>query len=204
MELGCDREDHDSPRHWMHRCWTQDHLIGLPFNHNIHCYSRLNMWMLDISCDLCAVNMLLHSKVRLLFIFDSRLRQTSIMEAHACLRFEPLCSSLNFNSFTLTDLQLTLNSEDWSHQPAHTPAPLQHIHPRKPQNILRWPPRTCNPFTAQTRVKQLPLPPSLFFLSYPHTHILHTVTGVRTHIWPGGKLSPNIPTEANLHPFRGR
>lgn len=188
----------------MHHCWIQDYLTGLPFNQNIHCYSKSNMWMLDISCDLCAVNMLLHSKVKLLFIFESRLRQISMMEAHACLLFEPLCSSLNFSSWTLTDLQLTLISEDWCHQPAHTPAPLQNIHPRKPQNILHWPPRMCNPITAQTRVKQLPLPPSLFFLSYPHTHTFHTLTGVRTHIWPGGKLSPNIPTEANLHPFRGR
>lgn len=55
--------------------------------------------------------------------------------------------------------------------------------------------KTLNPFTQGAHVRQAH--PSVLPLKYPPFTYAHT------HIWPGGKLSPNIPTEANLHPFRG-
>lgn len=105
--MGCDREDKHCYclRHWMHHCWMQNYLIERPYSHNVNCYRKSTMWMQDISCDLCAVNMLLRSKARSLFISDSRLRPISIMEARAvfCLNlFAPLWA------LTLTDLQLAL------------------------------------------------------------------------------------------------
>lgn len=144
---------------------------------------------------LCAVNRNLES-IQYSY-FDHKLREISMIGVHV--------GSFTFNlSAPLRALNVTFSCPTTRRtEPVNllTASTAPEYSPRKTAEHPPLTPSNMQPlYCAGGHVyNNFPLPPSPSCLLYSHT----LFSGLHTHIWPGGKLSPNIPTEANLHPFRG-